>query len=40
MGDKRNTRNNYLKAIDLGEQNADRRLSEYKNSMEDFENAD
>lgn len=40
MGDKRNARNNYLKAIDLGEQNADRRLSEYKNSLENFENAD
>lgn len=40
MGDKKNARNNYLQAVDLGEKNADRRLSEYKNSLEEFENAD
>ena len=33
MGDKKNAKKNYLKAIDLGTKNTDRRLSEYKKNL-------
>lgn len=33
MRDKKNAKKNYLKAIDLGTKNSDRRLSEYKNNL-------
>ena len=33
MGDKKSAKKNYLKAIDLGTKNKDRRLNEYKNNL-------